>query len=344
MKFTFYSREAAFLLFILSYLFLLSSDAQGQGNNTISGFVFGVDRQPVTEVSVELLDEYNRLITRTRTASSGRYSFFRLTQGRYYIRVLPIGTNYEEQTKDVEIVNFTRQSSSSGTAIVSGTENKQEDFYLRTNRNSTNSSTVNGVIFAQEIPKNAQKIYEKATSDLKDKKTDEGISELKNAIEIFPNYYLALERLGFEYINQQKFAEAREVLTKAAEINPRNFENLYSLGFALYKLKSYTQAVETLKKAVEINSSSVNSLFLLGVNLRQIKKYKEAEESLKKAEKLSSSSSDIHWQLALLYTNDLKNYTAAADQLELFLKAKPNFEEVEKVRGLIKMLREKAKT
>jgi tetratricopeptide (TPR) repeat protein len=333
------------LLFFFLFTVVFIVRIQAQSNNSIGGFIFSVDRSPLSEIQVELLDEYNRMVSRTKTEGSGRYNFFRLAQGRYYIHVLPLGTNYEEQTKDVEIVNITRQSSATGAIISSGWENKQQDFYLRTTQNANNSSTITGVVFAQEVPKPAQRYYEKAVSDLKEKKIDESLKELKSAIEIFPEYYLALETLGQEYINQQKYSEARDILSKAVEVNPRSFECSYALGFSLYKLKNYTEAIEALKKSVEINNSSVNSLFLLGVNLKQIGKYEEAVDNLKKAQKLATvPKSEIHWQLALIYTNNLKKYSAAADELELFLKINPNYEEAEKVKVLIKTLRAKAKT
>jgi len=347
MKFKVYAK---IIILNLLFFFLCSTaisyeiqaKANFQTNNSISGFVFGNERRPVSEVRVELLDEYNRSVFNTRTDGAGRYSFYRLSQGRYSVRVLPLGTGYEEQTRDVEIVNITRQSG--GRTVVSASDNIQQNFYLQLKRNADNVPVTNGVIFAQDIPKEAQKIYQKAVSDLNEKKVEEGLIELKKAIEIFPDYYLALTRLGQEYITQQKYEEARNVLGKAVTINSKDYESQYALGYSLYKLNSHTEAVEALKKSLEINQVSVNGLFLLGINLKQLGKYEEAVVSLKKAEKLANPPlPDIHWQLSLLYTNNLKNYSAAADELELFLKASPDFEEAAKVRALINTLRAKGK-
>ncbi|MGI9056846.1 MAG: hypothetical protein ACR2F2_13710 [Pyrinomonadaceae bacterium] len=63
-----------------------------------------------------------------------------------------------------------------------------------------------------------------------------------------------------------------------------------------------------------------------------------------KAKKLGNNSlPDIHWELALLYYYNLKRYNEAADELELYLKAKPKAENKEQVKKLIQTFRSKAK-
>ena len=98
--------------------------------NSISGHVFGVDRRPLSDLHVELVDDLSRTIARARTNASGHYSFFRLPAGRFAVRVLPFGTDYEEQEQTVEITNF-RRSSGSGGDRLAGMTNEQKDFYLR---------------------------------------------------------------------------------------------------------------------------------------------------------------------------------------------------------------------
>ncbi len=332
-------QQKVFSVLLLSFLVCATvSQVIGQANNVITGFVFGIERRPVSEVSVELLDDNYSLLSRMKTDGSGRYLFSRLPRGRYYIQVSPLGTNYERQTKDIEISGISR-----GAATNAGADTIQQNFYL-TQKDSNNLAVVTGVVFAQDVPKEAQKLYEKAISSLKDKKTDEGVTNLQKALEIFPTYYLVLDKLGEEYINRQRYQEASEVLLKAVEINPKGFSSQYSLGYALYQLKKYPEALEVIKKSVEIAPNSINSFFLLGVCLKQIGRFDEAVEKLKKADKLSNSEqADIHWQLSLIYTNNLKKYAEAANELELFLKLKPNYEEAEKVKDLIKKLKAKAK-
>lgn len=324
-----------------SFLFVFSLFAVaglGQANNSISGFVFGLERKPLSNVSVELQDDLYRLVARTETNGAGRFNFTRLSRGRYNVRVTPTGTNYQEQTKDIEIANVSVSGSG-------GAETVQQNFYLQIKQDSTAVSTLKkGVVFAQEIPKEAQKIYEKAVSDLDDKKFEDGLAELKQALEIFPDYYLALEKLANEYIKKEDYKNAFEIANKGVKVNNNSYECWYVAGYSAFKLKNSDEAVKALSKAVLILPNSINALFVLGVNLKQIGKYEEAETNLLKAKKFATNPvPEIHWNLALLYTNNLKKYDAAIKELELFLQAKPNFEETDKVKDLIKKLKEKAK-
>lgn len=321
-----------------SVIFLVSVSILAQANNSISGFVFGIQQQPVANVPVELQDDLNRLIARTETNGAGRYSFSRLTRGKYNVKVFTGGTNYQEEIREVEI-------SSIRMAGGGGAETFQQNFYLRMKQNSTAVSTLkNKVIFAQEVPKEAEKSYQKAVSDLDSKKTESGITELKNSLKLFPKYFLALERLADEYIKKEDYKNAFDAANKAVEVNDGSYECWYVVGYSAYQLKNSQEAVKALNKAVLIVPNSINALFVLGANLRQIGKYEESEAAFLKAKKFATSPvADIHWHLALLYTNNLKKYKEAITELELFLKAKPDFAEADKVKDLIKRLKEKVK-
>ena len=324
-------RYAARLASLVGILSVLSISVYAQASNTITGFIFSSERSPVEGISVELQDEFYHTLGRMRTDRSGRYVFSRLRQGRYFIKVLPLGTSYEEQTGELEIVNIIQQS----------TETFQKDFYLRDKKSVRPTQTMVGVVFAQEIPPAAKKHYDTAIERLNDdKKQSEGVDELLKAVDAFPTYYVALEKLAQQYIKLSNYDRAITVAAKAVEINPKGYESWYALGYSYFQLKRSQEAVFALKTAVDLNSASVNTLFLLGVSLRQIEKYTEAEESLLKAKKLAPAPiPEIHWQLALLYTNNLKKYSAAVKELELFLKANPKYQEAEKVRDLIKKLK-----
>ncbi|CAN5326908.1 hypothetical protein BH10ACI1_BH10ACI1_10470 [soil metagenome] len=144
-----------------------TSGLYAQGGNSISGQVLGYESEPLYDIYVELLNEYGQAINRTRTNSGGRYFFFGMPQGTYSIRVMPYGTDYDEQTQSLQIVNFTRESQS-GERSSSGFSNEQLDFYLRLKKGLNPQAT--GAIFVQEVPDAAKKLYQQAVSDLNKKK------------------------------------------------------------------------------------------------------------------------------------------------------------------------------
>ncbi len=307
--------------------------------STINGMVFDSEKRGLIDVDVELQDEYSRFLARTRTTGGGRFSFTNLSAGTYQVRVMAQRYGFSEQTQQVEIINFNR-----GSAGVSN-DTIYIDFYLQPIKNFTFAEAVGvtGSIFAQDVPDEARNLYNQALTDFAQKKIDSDIANLKKAIEIFPKYFNALNRLGDEFLKKQDFKAAQEILLKAIEINPKAADSFYMLGYSQYVLKQFAPSINSLRQSVIWSPRSAAAFLLLGMALRQLTKYDEAEIQMLKANELSKKkSADVHWQLALLYGNNLKKYNEAANELELFLKIQPDSKDVETIKKLIQKFREKA--
>lgn len=327
--------KITFILLFVTAVFFLS---QKTFASTIAGIVYDNKRNPLTEVDVELLDDYYRLVNRTKTNASGRYEFGGLGDGRFTVRVLPFRYDFADESALVEITTITSVSNQVGNTYLT------QDFYL-TPRKGSLADTETGVIFAQETPKEAQKIYEAATKDLSRRKNDEGIAGLRKAINIFPDYFLALQSLGKELFAKDEYGEAIQILLKASEVNPNSPTTFYYMGYSLVKLNYTKAAIIPLNQALSLAPSSVQILYVLGIAETGETKYLDAEKHLLQAEKLSKADvPEIHWQLAQLYGNHLRKFKEAADELELYLKTgKFDEEQKAKIKKTINELREKAK-
>jgi Tfp pilus assembly protein PilF len=318
--------------------------AQQLRRNGISGHVFGESRRPISDVYVELLDDLGVTVNRTKTSPSGRYEFKGLAEGRFKVRVLPYGTDYGEQVQEVVIANISAIGGGTGGEI------QQRDFYLNV-RPEMNSGpfAAPGTVFAQEVPDAARKLYEKAVGELRAKKEKEGFESLRNSLVVFPDYFQALDRLGTEYAvrgatNAAYFEASRVLLTKAVKVNPASFSSTFGLGFAQYHLGRNEEAVENLQRAVKLYGKSVNGHLWLGIALKKAGKLSQAEESLTRANKVADGKvAEVHLRLAELYS-DQKRYKESADALELYLKYEKEARDAEKIRLLIRQLREKAST
>lgn len=324
------------IVFVFAFGFLLLPQAASA--STISGIVYDNRRNPLIEVDLELLDDYYRLVSRTKTSASGRYEFSGLGDGRYTVRVLPFRYDLIDQSALVEISTVTSVSNQIGNTFMT------QDFYLVPRKGSL-ADAETGVVFAQDIPKDAQKAYENATKDLAKKKTDEGIAGLRKAVSISPNYYLALQSLGKELFIKGEYGEALQSFIKASEVNSKSPTTFYYMGDCLIKLNYNKAALIPLNQALVLAPTSIQVLYLLGVAETSEGKYADAEKHLLQAVKFSKVSvPDIHWQLAQLYGNNLKKYNEAADELELYLKAgKFDDQQTAKVKKLIAEMRGKAK-
>lgn len=305
-----------------------------QGTNSITGFVFTEGRQPLSSVYVELQSEYYTTVSRIKTSGSGFYSFRGLKAGNYYVKVMPYGTDYIEQTKQVSLIPISAIPNSGGIS-------EQADFYLKVKSVSEGPLGSPGVIFAQDVPDAAKKLYEQGIGLLRDKKEEEGFNVLKKSLETYPDYFLALDRLGTEYVIRGYYRPAYVLLSKAIEVNPRSFSSNFGLGLAQYHLQLNEASIESLTKAVSLNDKSVNAQLWLGIVLHLKGKLTEAETALNKADKLTDGkSAEVHWQLARLYSAQNK-YAEAADQLELFLKFRPEANDAEKIKQTVQQLRAK---
>jgi len=298
-----------------------------QAARSISGHVTDDRHNPVADLQVELLNDAESVIQRTKTDGSGRFMFRRMTTGIFQVRVQTYGTSYIGQTKRVQL-EATRAF-------------EQVDFVLVASKTST--ITIPGAVFVQEVPEPARKEFERAGALLqKTEQRNEGLAALKKAIEIFPLYYEALNLLGAEYVKQKEYEQAVLVLSKAIEVNSRAYHSLNSLSVAQYNLKQMPQAIESMRRAISLNNKSVNANLWLGMLLRQSGKLDEAEKYLREANELAAAkNADAHWELALLL-NQLKKYKEAADELELFLKVQPEARDTELIKKLIKRLRQQA--
>ena len=309
-----------------------------QGRNAINGMVVNTGREPINRIRVELQNELEMFITYTYTDAAGRYSFRNLSQGVFIIKVHSDGKHTGQSTRIV--LQALRNSGAS--------HYEQVDFMLKeiAERKPVASAGTAGTLFAQDVPEKARKTYARAVKQLDSaQEKSAGIASLKEALQTFPRYYDALERLGIEYVRLQQYEEARQILTLAVEVNRGGAASFYGLGVAQFHTQRTSEAVESLRKALIIAPDSSNGAFehfYLGLSYWKLNRHGDAEPHLKKAGELGGTSvpPDIHMYLAQYYSESGRRQEAAAE-LELFLKLVPNAQDAEKIRNLIRQLKSK---
>ena len=325
-----------------------------QGRSTIYGSVYGEGRRPVADVYVELLDDVNSTIRQIKTDMSGRFQFSGLVDGRYMLKIRPGNTGYQEHTQQVIIAAVSSVRPSEAGSRSGGADNQHIDIGLKLDERGMYGpfSAGAGVLFAQEIPPAAKRHYDEGIGFLREKKEEQAFASLRQALEVFPDYYAALDRLGGEYAvrgvsdktTNKEFLQAGLILlTKATQVNPRSYSSMYGLGWTEFHLGMTKEAIDHLGQAIAIYGKAPNAFLLQGKAYRRAALPDKAEEALKQADRLTNGKdADIHWQLAGVY-NDQKRYGEAADQMELYLKHAPKGEDPEKIKGLIKRLRDMVK-
>jgi Tfp pilus assembly protein PilF len=325
-----------------SYLVPQSVSTGQGGRSVIMGTVFVETHRPISDVWVELTDDFNSTLGRVKTDASGKFTFTNLLNGNYRLRVLPYGTDYKEQIQEVTVASVSAVSGRPGA------DRQILDIYLRPNERAAGPFAVGPrTVFVQEVPPEAQKLYEEGVRLLREKRENEAFVRLKNALEIFPEYYLALDRLGSEYAvrgykDRSYWEAARILLEKAIEVNPRGINTLFGLGWTQFQLGLNAQAVASMERVTLLNGRAPDGFLWLGKAHLRMAATDKAELALRRANELTKGRvPEIHKLLAKVYSEQ-RRYAEAADELELYLKTEPDSADDAKVQDLIKQLRTRA--
>lgn len=312
------SSEAIILSIIVVFVFSFICVQNANGAHIISGTIFDKARNALPDIEVELLDEYYRGVgSRQRTTSSGRYEFTVNNEGRYYVRVYAFNYDLVDETHEVQVSGVSAVPGQPGSSY------NNEDFFLQPKRGGL-AETELGVVFAQEVPKEAKKLFANAVDLLGKKKTADGILGIAEALKLYPDYYEALKRMTRELFASGKFVESFQYAKRIVDVNPKSALGYYYMGASLNRLGAeYGKAsVMSLNEAFRLAPGSMQVLYLLGKVERSQGSFADAEKHLLLAKKLATTKSpEIHIELSQLYANDLKRFNEAADELEAYVNA-----------------------
>jgi len=307
-----------------------------QNRNTIEGRVQTSDHHPISEVRVFLKNDSYSEIATTYTDGSGRFRFLNLMSGVYYIQIEPGALNFERQSQRVEAVAFTQRQSGGGEVF-------RVDFVVKP-KETPGKYADKAVLFVQPVPDEARKEYANALKSLDKDDFARAVASLSRAIEIYPDYYDALELIGTEYVKRQQYKPAVPLLSHAVEVNKDGWRAFYSLGVAEYELGQRDAALKSLSRAVELNPASPNAVMRLGIALAPDPSTRaEAIQAFEKAVDLAKDRAPTaYFYLGGLYAM-ANQYRKAADAFETFLRVYPQAGERDKIRRLIDEYRRKAK-
>jgi len=320
---------SAILLLSLSFLVLPLQSFILFGNIRDTG------GKSVPNVRVSLMDENSQTVGTVFADGSGRYEFKGLGTGRYTVLVDPVGTPYESRSQPLELRSL---------AILGNpTESVNLDVVLRP-RKGEESKPASKSVFAQEVSEAARAEYKKGLKELERSRPEAGIAALKKGIELFPDYYDALELLGSEYVKRRQYDAALPILAHALEVNTNSFPSMYALGVALLNLNRPQDAIPWLQKAAALESYNPNVHMMLGLAYGKNNLLDKSEDSLRKAYEIGGErAAEVHLYLAGIYNTQSK-YSSAIQELQLFLKEAKGLKDTSQIQKMIESLKAKQKS
>jgi predicted Zn-dependent protease len=307
-------------------------EVHGQTVYEIEGTVYGPDSKAIANVVMTLQNHTGAQVDQDITKNDGRYRFSGVVAGVYYISVRAAEPDIQPQLQRIELIN-------SGVNVTNFSK-ERFDFTLKKTSNA-NAPTVVGTVFAQAVPPAAEKDFNSAVNSISKDDKDEAIRKLKTALEIFPQYFLALQRLGLLYVETEKDQQAIEPLQKAIAINPKSAQSHLGLGMAYVNLDRVNEGVSELNTTIGLDSRLFNAHLYLGIALRTIGKLEEAEKSFKEASAVGGvQARAAHLYLASIY-DKRKEFQKAIEELEAYLRENPKAPNAAKIREAISKLKSK---
>jgi len=311
---------------VLCILLLAAVAGAQTDGNILIGKVRRESGPPLSNVLVELQTGNGVLISQTVTTNEGDYAFSGLT-GASFILVV----NEPNHQPFSERVELTR------TATTRPGERVRVDLVLKPKEKAATQPA--GTVFQQDVPETALKAYRRGMRLLAERRSDEGMAALQEAINIMPKYFDAHFGLGLELLRLHRLPDATRELEKARAINPKDGRLYHTFGMVLYELKNYSVAATVFEAAERLNPANAELRLMRGAALIETGRLNEAEDEIARADQISSHKLPIvHLHLARVYEKR-GNRSRAADELESYLRQKPEADNAAAIREAIKKLR-----
>ena len=180
--------------------------------------------------------------------------------------------------------------------------------------------------FDSLAPEEARQAYTEAMRLYKEGQRDKAVQGLERAIEIYPQYFRALNDLGVIYMKMSKLDLAAQTFDRAIKIAPRVYYPKLNLAKIHTRQGRYKDAVQMLDQLHKENPTLIDVRIALGDALMAMNKLDEAEPHLRAAlndAKLErETAGDVHYKLGLLL-NKKQKYDEAIKELSQAVEVFP---------------------
>lgn len=303
--------------------------SRGNARNTVQGSIhFPSGRKLDRRLKVRITGATGGDLF-TMTDDNGSFTFRRLAGGTYFITV-DAGREFEPVQETVNIIDPPMRSQSGQTVTV--------QIQLRHVRETLPRPGVLDASLAS-VPKPAIEFYGKALKAAESGNSKEAVKHLKSALAVHPQFMLAHNEMGVQYLRLNQPDEAVESLRAAVEIAPDSFTPRLNYGIALLQRKQYKDADTELRRALELKETSAVAHLHLGRTLLNMGDYVQAEKELRRAVELGGDDVIVARRyLAAIYIETSEN-ARAVKELEEYLRLNPKAKDADQIRDIIKKLR-----
>jgi tetratricopeptide (TPR) repeat protein len=304
------------------------------GGFTIVGTVSLPDGKPAPYFKVKITG-ITGLNFEVQTTDQGRYQFFSIPTGRYRVTAYdPVDSTFASDPTEADT------SRSAGNRLI-------VHLYIRPKppaRSESKTGVVSVAEATQQVPKEAKKAYEQGLKLKNDKKLEKALESFDRAVQLFPEYFQAFTGRGEIRIAQNQSAQAVEDFTRALQYNEEYAPALRGAGYCKLEQQQFEEAIKYLERAIAVDSNVADTHLFLGIANLSLDHREAAERALQQALKLNADHAvTAHIYLADLYARQ-QRYREAADELQIYLKARPNAPNAAKLKITEAELRARSKS
>lgn len=306
------------------------------GNEQIQGRVyFPPGEKPAMRPVIKLQSLSSPEITAV-TDADGSFRFTHLRPDSYTV-IVDAGDGYERAMDTVTIV-FGGQVPAQGNPNDYAIPNVYPvQIYLRSKHsNATNAALAN-------LPPAAQNGFRQALDSARAGNHAQAIEQLKSVLAVAPKFARAYSELATEYAKTNEDAQLLDTLKAGVGAVPDDPSLRLNYAIALLNRKRFVAAETELLVASKLGDAiSSTADYYLGLALLGQNRLDEAAAAFERLIKNGGSNLPLaHKYLGAIYWRN-KQYRAAADELEKYLKLEPKAADATQIRSTINELRHQA--
>lgn len=301
-----------------------STDTGMGGTNSISGMILSSTGRRIAR----------RISVRLRTMTRGDQISTSDDNGNFMFRGVPPGDYVVVIDKEPEFEPLLQNVS-----VIQPRGMPPQNFYLSIRLNpKERPETRTGVLNAEfaNVPPRARASFDKAVELAQAGNNKGAIEQLKLAISEYPDFMLAFNELGVQYLRLGELDKADEALGKALKLAPGSATPLLSHGILLAVMGKFNLAVTELQTALKQKDQSAIGHLYLGQALANLGRFAEAEVQLTRAIELGGDEvKDAHRFLGAIYLQRGEREKGVAE-FETYLKLAPKAKDAEQIRQAIR--------
>ena len=297
-------------------IFLLCNLSTGQLGQTTGAtvqvrVVKGDDRPVEDQLRVELLTSSGLAITSGFTDSNGTTSCSGVRGGAYRLRVT--GMDVAETVSGTFFID-PRERNHTETVVVQP----------RTAQAASAGPASSVAVVDLNVPKPAQKAYDKGLEAFNRGKLDDARQHLEKAISEHPNYASAYNVLGLTFMRQGEVERGQQAFEKAVALNDRFADAYTNLAKVYFRQQKIDRSEALLEKSLASEPRSPEALTILAQVELMLGKYEQSAANARRVHDFPHKEYAIAHFVAARAFRARNQREEAVAEYKLFLQEAPN--------------------